>query len=141
MSNAQHVAENQRLANVNELIRVIGGCGRNFFQYRNERRYAYMEIDARGRVWFVDDYTQERIYTHYPHRWRNFSHGGTLRDLVCVFRDHIKKGAQINHRYFEPNSMWCSRHPWGYPAEDLEQVKSQALRLGILAVAPAGGDS
>lgn len=122
-----------RLAKVNELIRVIGSCGRHFFQYRTGRRFAHMEIDPRGRVWFVDDYTQERIYTHREGRWRGFSHGGTLKALVEFFRDHIKRGTLLHAGYFNTSSTWRSGHVWGYPPEDLEKVRKAALRLGILS--------
>ena len=122
--------QHQRLENVNAFMQVIGDHGRNFFKHKD--RYASMEVDHRGRVWFIDDYTQDRIYTHYRWRWRGFSHGGTMRNLVELFRDHIKKGRCMNPRYFDPQKLSCSGHIWGYPAEEMARVKAEGIRLGIV---------
>jgi len=121
-----------RLDNVNAFIKVIGGHGRRFF-YTNKDRYAHMQLDDRGRVWFVDDYTEERIYTHRSGHWRGFSHGGTLRNLVEVFRDHVKKGVKIHSSYFSTRSWICSGHPWGYPEDSLKMLHAEGVRLGLIA--------
>ncbi|MBY5942347.1 hypothetical protein KUW00_15815 [Halomonas sp. DP5N14-9] len=123
--------EQKRLANVNAFIHVIGDHGRRFFHHQG--RHGRMELDQRGRVWFIDHYSQRRIYTHYPYRWRGFTSGGTLKSLVELFRDHIKKGHLLNSRYFDHSPDRCGGHPWGYPSSDLEIVKDAALRLGIMA--------
>lgn len=120
----------QRLENVNAFIRLIGDIGRQFFKHKD--RYASMEVDHRGRVWFIDDYTQERIYTHYRWRWSGFSHGGTMKNLIELFRDHIKKGHCMNPRYFDHQQLSCSGHIWGYPEKDLATLKAEAIRLGII---------
>lgn len=122
--------QQQRLANVNTFIRFIGDHGRQFFK-RNDR-YACMELDNRGRVWFIDDYTQARIYTHYRWQWRGFSHGGTMRRLITVFRDHIKKGQLMNPKYFDPSPLAWAGHIWGYPEADMAAIKAEANRLGII---------
>lgn len=119
-----------RLENVNEFIQIIAGCGRKFFSHGGA--VSTMETDERSRVWFIDYYTGQRIYTHYKHEWRGFTSGGTMRRLVEFFRDHIKKGAHMNPRYFEVNEVWCSGHPWGYPHEDLAMLDCEARRLGII---------
>ena len=127
--------QKKRLENVNQFIREIGSCGRRFFYNAKSDRYARMEMDDRGRVWFVDDFTQERIYTHFRYRpWPGFSNGGTLKRLVEVFRDHVKKGSQLNSRYFDINpSLYCSGHPWGYPHEICAELSDKAVHLGIMA--------
>jgi hypothetical protein len=119
-----------RLDNVNEFIQIIASCGRKFFSHKGT--VSTMELDERGRIWFIDYYTNQRIYTHYKHEWRGFTSGGTLRRLVELFREHIKKGAHMNPRYFEVNDVWCSGHPWGYPHEDLAMLDREARRLGII---------
>jgi hypothetical protein len=119
-----------RLHNVNEFIRFIGDHGRRFFYHKGT--YAHMTIDLRGRVWFVDDYTEERIYTHRSGHWRGFSHGGTLRNLVEVFRDHIKKGVQIHPSYLTTKSWMGSEHPWGYPNDSLKILHAEGLRRGLI---------
>lgn len=128
-------AEAERLTSVNEFIRIIGSCGRQFFRNDLHESFASMEVDARGKVWFIDDYTTQRIYTHYEGRWRGFSHGGTLRDLVQVFREHIKRGGQIHSQYFQTRAWMSGGHPWGYPKEDLLRLESEGRRLGIVAEA------
>ncbi|MDE1464814.1 hypothetical protein [Spartinivicinus poritis] len=127
----------QRLEAVNELIKVIASCGRCFF---SENAYGFkqvenpfistMEIDERGKIWFIDSETKERIYTHYQHRWKNFSQGGTLRGLIESFRNYISKGHQLRANYFQPDMGNGFRNPWGY-GDDILIVKEAALRLGI----------
>jgi len=127
--------EQQRLANANKFIRKIGDCGRRFFHH--EGRYAELSLDGRGRVWFTDEYSGRRIYTHRDGRWQGFTHGGTLKILVEVFRDHIKKGRQLHHLYFDPDRFrGFGTHPWGYPDGELILLKHAGLTLGIVAPAP-----
>ncbi len=125
--------QQQRLENVNQFIVEIGQRGRRFFYNEKFDRYARLELDSRGRVWFVDDYTGERIYTHLRNRhWGGFSHGGTLQALIEFFSDHVKKGTELNPRYFDITPLSCSGHPWGYPHEDYPELKAVGIRLGII---------
>jgi len=123
----------KRLENVNAFIKVIGDHGRRFFYNSKSDRYAHMEIDKRGRAWFVDDYTEERIYTHYSGEWRGFSHGGSLRSLVQVFRNHIKQGTKINAHFFTCRSWVGGGHPWGYSSDSLEVLREEGVLLGVVA--------
>ena len=122
----------ERADKVNELVRVIGDCGRHFFKHRD--RYARIEIDHRGRVWWIDDYTGKRIYTHYElGSWKGFSHGGTLRDLVRDFRDYITKAKQLRANSFGPWPEWlCHGDLWGY-GTDMNRVREAANSLGLVA--------
>ncbi|MDE1465652.1 hypothetical protein [Spartinivicinus poritis] len=128
----------QRLEAVNELIKVIASSGRCFFSENADKSnkvenpfISTMEIDERGKIWYIDHYTRKRIYTHNDHDWNYFTHGGTLKRLVAFFRNHISKGAQIRADYFDPNgSFWGEQHPWAY-GDDILIVKEAALRLGI----------
>jgi len=125
--------QKKRLENANQFIREIGTRGRRFFYDQKSDRYARLKLDGRGRVWFMDDYTGKWIYTHLRNRrWRGFSHGGTLRSLVERLCDHIKKGAELNPRYFDLRPHSCSGHPWGYPHEDYPELRAAAIRLGIM---------
>lgn len=120
----------QRVAKVNQIIRVIGDCGRHFFKSKN--RYAYMEVDQRGRVWFVDDYTRHRIYTHYKGAWHNFSHGGTLRSLVIHFKDYIMFGCPLPVHVFGPYpAHLCNGDLWGY-GDSMIEVRKAAAELGLI---------
>ena len=65
-----------------------------------------MEVDHRGKVWIIDDYSGKRVFTHetvWGGRWRGFSHGGTLRSLVEAFRDYICTGEPLNRGYLGLN--------------------------------------
>jgi len=125
--------QTKRLENVNAFIKVIGDHGRRFFYDSKSDRYANMQIDARGRVWFVDDYSGERIYTHRDGRWRGFSHGGTIRILVEMLRNHIKQGKKISAHYFTCRSWMNGHHPWGYPSDSLEVLREEGVLLGVVA--------
>lgn len=126
----------ERVQAVNRLIGEIASCGRHFFRYGNN--VARMEVDARGKVWLIDEYSGKRIYTHYAGRWRGFTHGGTLRDLVCSLRDFITSGALLHARSFGPYPDWYSGgDPWGYGA-DMVQVREAANAAGLLQPAEGG---
>lgn len=119
-----------RMQKANELISCISGCGRKFF-FHNGKPSAFV-FDSRQRVWFVDAYENKYIYTHYTMgRWRGFSEGGTLRDLVIRLRDYITKGETIG-RALGPYPDWYSDgDPWGY-GKDMKKVYNKALELGIV---------
>lgn len=119
-----------RLAKANALIQVMGDCGRGFFRHKD--RYARIEVDARGRAWWIDDYTEKRIYMHYQGRWRHFSHGGTMRDLANYFRDYVLKGTRVPANRLGPwPEGYCNADLWGYGL-DMKTVRDAARALGIV---------
>ena len=110
-------------------IVAIAGCGRRFFAHNG--RVSRFEVDARGRVWFIDAYRERPIYTHYEGRWRDFSDGGTLRSLVISLRDFIRTGEQKNIQ-LGPWPEWiCRGDPWGY-GEAMAQVRAAAVTHGLM---------
>jgi hypothetical protein len=122
----------KRLEKVNQIIQTISEVGRKFFRYKEVSRF---EIDARGKIWFVDGYRGKRIYAHYKHSWRGFSEGGTLMSICKEFVDYIRKGTLLHPRTFGPFASWvCDGDPWGY-RDDMEIVRKKAVELGILAEA------
>lgn len=107
----------ERLELVNQVIAEIAKCGRGFFGHKD--RIARLEIDKRGRIWFVDDYTQKRIYTHYRGRWNyHFSYGYSTQQLIRQFAEFVQTG--------KPNLSihWLGygRISWGYPSDDLPPI-------------------
>lgn len=123
----------QRAEQVNQVIRIIGAHGRRFFFNQVSDRYASMEVDQRGKVWFIDDYSARRIFTQkttWGGRWRGFSHGGTLRSLVEGFRDYIRTGEPLHPGYLRPERFDDS-NIWGYDEEGMRAVREQA---GVLPV-------
>lgn len=122
-----------RVDQVNQVIRIIADHGRRFFFNETANRYACMEVDQRGKVWFIDDYSARRIFTHkttWGGRWRGFSHGGTLRSLVEGFRDYIRTGEPMHPGYLGPERFNDS-NIWGYDIEGIRAVRQQAGALPV----------
>lgn len=119
----------ERLEAINKLITFISERGRRFFYCKSKDRTAYMKI-KNGRVYFVDDYTEEDVYayTHYTDR-NGFSHGGTLWAMVCDFSEYIRKGNDANgsHGYSGLYSEY-----WGYDDESTKEIIIYARELGYL---------
>lgn len=118
-----------RVEMANETLCAIASCGRKFFAH--DGRVSRFELDHRGRVWFIDKYTQKRIYTHYRYEWIGFSEGGTLRALVERLRDFIATGRQLPLLVFGPWPEWvCGGDLWGY-GEDMEIVRGAVCKSGV----------
>ncbi len=131
------VTKRERCDQVNQAIRIIAAHGRRFFHHAGE--FASMEVDDRGRVWFIDDYSRKRIYTHeatFGNRWRGFTHGGTLRNLVERFRDFIRTGKPVHPGYLGQEREDGS-NIWGYEPEAMAIVRDEAGALPVFHQ-PAG---
>ena len=125
-----------RLTNANMLLETIAGCGRHFFLHKGE--VSRLELDVRGRIWFVDSYTKKRVYTHYDGRWRGFAEGGTLRSLIKQLCLYVQHGVWVKSFMLGPWPAWlCEGDLWGYRA-DMEQVRQRATTLGIIKDPDAG---
>ena len=123
----------QRAEQVNQVIRIIADHGRRFFFNQTAQRYACMEVDRRGKVWFIDDYSGKRIFTHetlWGGKWRGFSHGGTLKDLVKELRDYICTGEPLHRGYLGPERLNDS-NIWGYDEEGMRAVREAAGALPV----------
>lgn len=126
----------QRAEHCNQAIRVIADHGRRFFFNKGMQRYASIEVDGRGRIWWVDDYSSARIYllpSGFENRWRGFSHGGTLRNLVEQFRDYIRTGKPLPRWVLGPERSWSDGNIWGYPPEEMKIVREMAGTLPCFA--------
>lgn len=118
-----------RAEKINVLIAAIASCGRRFFHHQGN--IARMEVDERGRVWWVDHYSGKQVYTHRQWLGRGFTSGGTLNRLVCAFRDYIMTGAPVKRGHFGPWPEWiCDGDPWGY-GEDMEKVRVAAKEVCV----------
>ena len=123
----------QRTEQVNQVIRIIGNHGRHFFLNQKANRYACMEVDQRGKIWFIDDFSSRRIFIHKTNwggRWRGFSHGGTLRSLIERFRDYIRTGEPLHPGYLGPE-RFDDCNIWGYDIEGMRAVREQAGALPV----------
>lgn len=124
-----------RAEHANQLIRVIADHGRRFFWNEGRQRYASIEVDERGKVWFVDDYSGRRIYTHkttFGNGWMGFSHGGTLRSLVEKMRDYIMAGEQIHLDRIAPTMIDGKTNLWGYERLAAYETRIKAMDLPII---------
>lgn len=128
----------QRVEHANHLIRTISRHGRRFFYNKSHDRTAHIELNERGRVYWVDDYSGKRIYTHataITSRWRGFSHGGTLRSLAENMRDYIVHGKQIPRWVIAPERSFTDGDIWGYGPEAAPAVRAAAFELPIMEAA------
>lgn len=132
MTPEQRATREQRTKQCNDLLHAIAQHGRRFFLH--EGRVSRLELDDRHRVWFVDAWSQRRIYTHYERgRWKGFAEGGTLRDLIGYMRDYITRGADEHlQRILRMLGPWpahvCGGDLWGY-GESMAAVRSSAARI------------
>lgn len=122
--------KSERAKKANDLIQVIANCGREFFKHKG--LVSKIVIDRHGHIYFVDAGTKTQIYTHYTRRWRGFSEGGTLRDVVLRLCYFISTGNQTGNNTFGPWPSWYSDgDPWGY-GDDMQNVHNAAVALGII---------
>ena len=130
----------ERLATANKVIEIIAGHGRKFFSTYTEGRSSKLDPERvshfsiqNGKIWFIDKYSQKAIYVAYRRgRWRHFSEGGTLRDLVLALYDWIRgdpEGFQF-HRFGPWPSWVCGDGDlWGYGLEEMAIVREKVKQL------------
>lgn len=130
------MTKQDRLVHANRLIVAIASHGRRFFYNEARDCYARIELDNRGRVWFVDAHSGKRVYTHHDGRWRGFTNGGTLRSLVERMRDYIATGWQLPRGCIAPRcSADASENVWGYAPDAANAVRAAAFDIPIMAPA------
>lgn len=128
----------ERVEHANALIKTISDHGRRFFYNEKHDRVAHMSIGPRGHIYFHDDYTGKAIYTSYPYHWDGFSHGGTLRDLVCQLAEYVRIGAQINIFWIGPERL-MGGNIWGYAPDEMEKCRAEALKSPVIKSPEAKG--
>jgi len=118
--------KHERLEDANYAILQISMLGRRFFYNEKGNRVARFELSIDGKLWFVDDYTGKRVYTAYRGgRWRNFSHGGTMRAIIEALAEYIRTGARISSRHFGPwPEYYCEGDLWGYGKEAMAMLRN-----------------
>ena len=128
------MSRQERLNKVNDLVKTIADNGRGFFRHKD--RYAYMEMDDRKRLWWVDECKGSKIYLHYRY-WgaRKFSNGGTLHNLVDAFKNFVMTGDLINRHHFYWPSFYSQGDAWGY-GQDMKLVRDAAQELQMVREEP-----
>jgi len=119
-----------RADHANDLIKAISSHGRMFFRVNDT--VARIEVDDCGKVWFFDAWSGERVYTHYHGHWRNFSCGGTLKNLVCMMRDYISIGKKIPISVIAPKGICCGSDIWGYGADAKKALREDVKLMPII---------
>lgn len=109
----------------NRIIEVIAKYGRHFLSSNSDRRepeanpfIAQFEVDQCGKLWYIDRYKQRPILVRLD-KWRGFSDGGTLRDVIEHMRDHIVEDKPLRLHFAEY---------WGY-GEDMQKVAHEVTAL------------
>lgn len=125
----------KRVEKANQFIQSIANCGCRFFWSKKFDRVSRFELAENGRLYFHDKYTGVRLPLSHmkSDRWQvKFSEGGTLKALVEYLAHYIRTGKPITNQYvLGPWEEWmCRGDLWGY-AEDMENVRQSALKLGI----------
>jgi hypothetical protein len=116
-----------RIKIANELIEVIAAHGRRFFHC--DGRVSRLELDHRGRIWFVDSWEGARVYTHSTGRWRKFHNGGTLRRLIEALRDFVMGRDRFPLVHLGPWPGYiCDGDPWGY-GDEMTAVREKAKAI------------
>lgn len=121
--------KNDRVSRVNRLIRVIAGCGRQFF--RHGESVSHIVIGDNGRLYFVDEYSGEALacwrekvnWRWNSYKWRRFGGGGTIMELVKSFAMYIFHGDIVPEHHFGPWPSWYGDgDPWGY-GDDMDIIR------------------
>lgn len=127
-----HAAKQARLELANQLIAIIAAHGRQFFRNSKDGFVSRLELDERGKVWFIDYYSKKRIYTHpttFTNRWQGFSSGGTLRNLVENMRDFVTHDRKLHPDEIATPYRSGDGTIWGYDDVSAKAVRAAAHAL------------
>jgi hypothetical protein len=113
----------ERLGHANKVIRAMSSHGRRFFYH--EDRTASLEMDIGGKIWLFDEYSQKRVNTHKQGGWLDFSHGGTLRNIIEALRDYVLTGKPLPGAWIGPACGYGVGDVWGYGPEALTAVRAE----------------
>ena len=119
-----------RIVHANQLIQAIASHGRKFFR-SSKGEVAEFELDAHGKVWYRDDYSRAMIPLGVHCRWKGFTHGGTLRDLVERMWCYIESGVTID-RVCIGFDRADGSNIWGYKVEDMQACRLECYALPII---------
>lgn len=122
-----------RLQAANLFINVIASHSHQYFRDKTSSRVAVLHLDATGKVWILDEYTQLLVNTHIDDDWDGFNHGGNLRSLVQRLRDFVVTGKTLGNRYFTPTLPGDpANNYWEYDDDAILEVRSEGIRLGVI---------
>jgi hypothetical protein len=120
------LTKEQRLNQANAFIAAVASCGRQFFRRQNGVS-SFLFTDANKLV-FVDAHTKIMVdVLQPPVKWKGFSNGGTLVDVVGSLARYInvEESAELNLGPWRENLDL-----WGY-GEDMAIVRAAAKANGL----------
>lgn len=91
---ARRVERDARLDAANRVVSSIAQTGTRLFFYAPIARVAVLAHEN-DRVFWFDEYTGSRVYTHSARAWYGFSHGSGVRRVVESLRDYIMNDQRI----------------------------------------------
>ncbi len=117
-----------RVDTANAMLRIISEHGRQFFAH--EGRVSRFVLDRRDRVWFVNKWTDRLIWTHQNGSWgRDFSEGGTLRELCVALREFIMGRAPLPLNHLGSWPLSASGDLWDYGKDEMARVRERCAAL------------
>lgn len=118
----------QRVEIANRFLEIVSRHGHRFFHF--DGRVSKFELDARGRVWFINSFGQKRIYTHQKYSWgRHFSNGGTLFCLCKALQEFIMDRGELPLNRLGPwHESICGGDLWGY-GDSMATVREECAAL------------
>lgn len=124
----------QRIDDANYFLFQVSLFGRRFFYSERHNRVARFEQTIDGKLWFRDDHTGKLCYTAYKYRWKNFSHGGTMRRLVDDLVLWIRLGVPIPAGHLGPwPDHLCEGDLWGYGYEAMRDLRNSVYPRKCIA--------
>lgn len=123
------MSKEERCIRANELILLIATTGRMFFNYEEHGGDISAFTVAKGRIYFIDGYTNKRIYAYGNQFFRRkFTQGGTMQALVLDIAEWIRTGKPANAKNGY-GGVYCDH--WGYPADDMAKIQRKAQEIGF----------
>lgn len=119
----------EKIEECNFLITSIASHGRKFFRHGDS--VSKLELGFQGRVYYIDSYTNKRIYTHRRYsRWGGFTEGGTLKSLIEAMRDYIIFDTRIRFGCIcAPDFYSDGGNVWGYDPLEAEKLRESVVHL------------
>lgn len=129
---ASQFARLLRCEYANRLIEVFSSYGRVFFYSHKHDRVARLSFNQRV---YLHDESGALIEVKASSKWKGFSHGGTLRDLVLQMRNYVMRGERIDPAYLGIDCQVGEGNIWGYSPDQMRLCREAAQQLPIINVA------
>jgi hypothetical protein len=113
----------------NRLIEVISSYGSGYFYSRKHDTVARLSFNRRV---YLHDACGVVIEAKAAGKWKGFSYGGTLRNLVLQMRNYVMRGERIDPAYLGIDLQRTDTNVWGYSPEQMRLCRRAAQKLPIM---------